>query len=101
MAMAPRPPAQALSHLSINLDQTAGIKVPALFTAELRLTGPSAAMTRMIAKSEDGKEKKEALAGLIGQYIGDAQFTSTSVEFQDEQGVGIVRASRHHDLSVG
>jgi tetratricopeptide (TPR) repeat protein len=82
-----RPFAEPFQTLSITLDQSAGVAVPALASFEVRATGPLVPFYRMIADMEEGEHKDEAFRSAAASALGDVRVYDMSLTFDDDQAV--------------
>lgn len=79
--------------VTTRFDQTAGIELPSLFTTEVQLRGPFAAMLNMAATQADAKQKREMIGSAVQEYVGTAQLTDTGMRHDPATGVTTITAS--------
>ncbi|WEK47303.1 MAG: DUF3857 domain-containing protein [Candidatus Andeanibacterium colombiense] len=90
--MVQRPLTQPDRSLSLVLDQSAGIDMPALYTATIQLNGPVGASLRAwaIQPSEDAREK--FVTSLVTSLVGEGDLLDYTLTYDDEAARATVTA---------
>ncbi|NIJ19641.1 tetratricopeptide (TPR) repeat protein/transglutaminase-like putative cysteine protease [Sphingomonas naasensis] len=84
LAIEARAAARPIAEVDVELDQRAGLNLPALFTATSTLRGPLAAMMQG-ASSQVGKEQIEQGAqAMVNQLFGDALLSEAAIRYDAE-----------------
>ena len=86
-----RPPAVPSEAISITVDQSAGIAVPALFTIEADLSGAAAAPWKSVSQLEEAEMRDNMLNRVAANIMGASQVTERSVTFDDDSGRATIR----------
>lgn len=76
--------------LQITVDQTAGLELPALYTARLTFSGPTAGMLRTLGKMEDSAQRRDALRNVVTSTLGDVMTLKPTVTFDERAGTATV-----------
>lgn len=93
VALPARPSARPDADAEIDLDQSAGIHLPAPFTAKLTLRGQIVQMLRA-ANAAVGKAEVEKMAGgAIDEYIANSTYTQRKLSFDDAAGTAVITAA--------
>lgn len=79
--------------VTTRFDQTAGVELPSLFTTEIRVRGPIAAMLNMAATQADAKQKREMIASAVQEYVGVGQLIDTGLRFDPVTATTTITAS--------
>lgn len=94
LAMPPTPPARPEGMVTIELDQRAGVQLPALATVRITLRGPPAAMLGLARTQGTREQKQEAVQKMVGEIVGgDATVTGYTIDYDPLEGVATVNAT--------
>lgn len=80
-------------YLTIRLDQSAGIRVPALFDITYELRGVHGARWQGVAEQSDDDSLSDAVAGAVAGALGDAPLTDYAVNYDADSGIATITAS--------
>ena len=92
MALDTRSPNVPDRIVRLTIDQSAGIRVPALLDIEIEFSGPAAAAWRSVSEQGDIDVRQKAIARGISRVLGSLQTLDEEVEFNAQTGVAILRA---------
>lgn len=87
-----RPQAIPDESVTIRIDQTAGIDLPAIYDITMRITGISAHGYEALSLVEDPEQTEELLTSAITEVVGEHRPTDLGVTFDRESGVATVTA---------
>ncbi|WP_447728439.1 DUF3857 domain-containing protein [Sphingomonas koreensis] len=93
IALPVRPSARPDADAEIELDQSAGIHLPAPFTAKLTMRGQIVQMLRA-ANAAVGKTEMEKMVGsAIEEYLANSSYTQRKLSFDDAAGTAVITAA--------
>ena len=95
----PRASARPIIAMSLTLDQSAGLSLPALATIEMRFRGQMAASMLAARDNLDDKSKLEMAAKLSQQFLENVTPLSAEIEAEDGTGIVIIRSRGIGDLA--
>jgi tetratricopeptide (TPR) repeat protein len=76
--------------LTLAIDESAGIDLPALFEMKAELSGALGAGLRPIALQSNEKFKDSYVKSLVNTLVGNTQVLSYTISYDDEQGTALV-----------
>lgn len=90
----PQRPREALDLIArVTIDQSAGLDVPSLFTAEWVLSGPTAAPLRAIVGQTDDEQLQEQLRAYVANLTAGSLISETGISFDEATNKVAIRAS--------
>lgn len=92
MPLDTRPPSVPGRTVRLTMDQSAGIRLPALFDVEIELRGGRASQLRSVYEQADEDRRKQTVNGLVGSVLGNVRVVERSLEYDEETGIAMVRA---------
>jgi len=92
MPLDKRAPTNVDRKLRLTVDQTAGIRVPALMDIEMEFTGALASQWRTVAEQNDTDTRDRAVGGAIAGVLGDVQLIDEGLDFDEATSVATIRA---------
>ena len=93
LEMQARPLAIPSETVRVTIDQTAGITVPALYTMEATVSGPSAAPWQAIAQMNEVEQRDDMVDGAAYSVMGDSQVVDRSVSFDKSTGTAQIKVT--------
>lgn len=93
VALPIRPSARADVDAEIELDQTAGIHLPAPFTVKLTMRGQIVQMMRAANAAVGKAEMEKMLGGAIEEYAANSSYTQRKLSFDDAAGTAVITAA--------
>lgn len=88
-----RPSARPDADAEIELDQSAGIHLPAPFTAKLTMRGQIVQMLRAANAAVGKAEMEKMVGGAIDEYAPNSTYTQRKLIFDDVAGTAVITAS--------
>jgi tetratricopeptide (TPR) repeat protein len=76
----------------LNVDQSAGVRLPALFDIEIEFRGAMGAQWRTIADQGDEQMRNNAVYGSVSNVVGRGLLVDETVTYDNETGVTLVTA---------
>lgn len=93
IALPARPSARPDADAEIELDQTAGIHMPAPFAAKLTLRGEVVQMLRAANAAVGKAEIEKIVSGAIDDYAANSTYTQRNLSFDDAAGTAVITAA--------
>lgn len=90
--MAMRPQAVPDQTVSIKIDQSAGVGLPAIYDVRIAITGATARQFQALSLIDDPAQKKDALYGTVSTILGDHQPVDMQLAFDSDSGIATVTA---------
>ena len=87
-----RRPARPQIVVAVDYDQSAGTAVPPLFNLSFTLRGPMAAPLATLKAQAKPDQLRDFAQGTLGQFVGNGQIYSRSIEIDEEQGTATIHA---------
>lgn len=82
----PRALANPVEVVKIEIDQTAGLAVPAIFEIEAKVSGANAAPWKLISQMEEAEQRDNSIDMIAWNLIGQGQVLDRAATFDDETG---------------
>lgn len=76
--------------ISVILDQSEGITLPAIFEVKLTVTGANAALWQSVSQMEDGDARDGMVSRMVAAIIGPNQLVDKTLDFDEESAVATV-----------
>jgi tetratricopeptide (TPR) repeat protein len=81
------------SILTLQLDETAGADLPALFTAEWTLRGSAGGMIRAVTGQASEEAQEDFVGSLVGRTIGNHWLVDSSLSYDAQSNLATIKAS--------
>jgi tetratricopeptide (TPR) repeat protein len=81
------------SVLALQLDETAGADLPALFTAEWTLRGSAGGMVRVLASQASEDALENFVGSLVNRTLGNHWLVDSSLSYDDQSNLATIKAS--------
>lgn len=93
MAVPFRAAARPDGEVTLDLDQRAGVSMPTLMTATVKLRGGPAAMLGLVASQATADQKRDLAQEFVTKLVGDVRLTDQSITYDPAEGIATVVAS--------
>lgn len=90
VALPAHPSARADADAEIDLDQSAGIHLPAPFSAKLTMRGQIVQMMRAANAAVGKAEMEKMLGGAIDEYVANSSYIQRKLSFDDAAGTAVI-----------
>ncbi|MEM7781294.1 MAG: DUF3857 domain-containing protein [Pseudomonadota bacterium] len=87
-----RPPSTPDRIVKINLDQSAGVRLPAVFDISIEFRGLTGAQWRTIADQGDKDARKDAVYGAVASFVNPSQLVDQEIAYDIDAGVAYISA---------
>ena len=93
MPLKPRPLDGFDAVLALQLDETAGADLPALFTAEWTLRGTAGGMVRAVSSQAGEEARDNFVSSLVSQALGNHWLLDSSLAYDEQTNVATIKAA--------
>lgn len=76
----------------LTIDQSAGVRLPALFDVEIEFRGAIGGQWRAVAEQGESELTETAIYGAVSNMVGDAQLVDESISYDADTGVALITA---------
>ncbi len=90
--MAMRPQAVPTEEISIRMDQSAGLALPAIYDITMKISGADAHGFQALSLIDDAEQKEDMLYAYVARVLGEHQAADMEVDFDGPTGIATITA---------